>query len=495
MSESIIDKISQNPSEITEDDIENWILSEVVEHFEPKFSSLSSFAYGSAENGGDLARRAFRELATKTLRKGLKAFILKSQHWRSGRKIQPYLTTCLNRLADNIKRDVSSQAKVSVPVCPACKALGQREFLRQESGRILRCHACTVEQDNIEDRLPGVEPAERVRLESELRLRRTFSTHSKKGYRCPGCSRFIPESCAQTHNVSCPYDAYCDWFGHIDELEPMAHPLGLSSHNHISLNSTIKFDSGKEMERQDSIKAENINADVQIEFRQMYREDLKILHDVIDTQYNRMKAAPSPKAIKKVLMYEAFKSMLDKSPEDMVSYLVRQNHSGDLPIQARIFQEFIDIVEDSLPLKVTHQGEVVEVYSLQDPRLDLFTGLSEFESFVKPDGTIPNMTKEFYVGGRLMKHSNRCFLGKLIDVRAVDIDQSLLSFVDFYTFSQIKMSDEIPIGTRVTVRHFRIPSHYEMHGLVYLQRIRRKIVDSVHMRLHGTRRKINGKEN
>jgi len=490
MSESIIDKLSQNPSEITEQDIENWVTFEVVEYFETKFGSLSSYAYGSSLEGGDLARRAFKELATKTLGKGLKSFMIKSQHWRSGRKIQPYLITCLNRLADNIKRDVSSQAKVSVPVCPACKSLGQREFLRQESGRILRCHSCTIEQDNIEERLLNVHGVDKFRLESELRLRRMFATHSKKGHRCPDCSRFIPESCAQTHNVSCPYDSDCGWFGHIDELEPMAHPLGLSSHNHISLNSTIKFDSGKEVERQDSIKAENVNADVQIEFRQMYKNDLKVLNDVISDQYKRIKSAPASKAIKKVLMYEAFKSMLDKYPEDMVSYLVRHNHGGDLPIQSRIFQEFIDIVEDSLPLKVVHQGEVVEVYSLQDPRLDLFTGLSEFKSFVKPDGTIPNMTKEFYVGGRLMKHSNRCFIGKLIDIRAIDTDQSLLPFVDFYTFSQIKISDDVPIGTEVTVRHFRIPSHYEMHGLVYLQRIRRKIVDSVYLRLNGSRRQV-----
>jgi hypothetical protein len=184
MSESIIDKLSQNPSEITEQDIENWVTFEVVEYFEAKFGSLSSYAYGPSLEGGDLARRAFKELATKTLGKGLKSFMIKSQHWRSGRKIQPYLVTCLNRLADNIKRDVSSQAKVSVPVCPACKSLGQREFLRQESGRILRCHSCTIEQDNIGERLLNVHGVDKFRLESELRLRRMFATHSKKGHRC-----------------------------------------------------------------------------------------------------------------------------------------------------------------------------------------------------------------------------------------------------------------------------------------------------------------------
>lgn len=487
MGHSVIDKISQNPENITEEDVDTWVVSELVEHFDPKFNSLASYAYGP---GNDLGRRAFREFAVKTIDKGVRVFLFKSQHWRKGRKIEPYLSTCLNRLADNEKRELSSnKSKTSVPVCPACRSFNEREYLRYES-KNLRCTACTNAQLSLEDRIKDAEGSERAKLEYQLRLRRIFSLHSRKGYKCPDCARFIPDSYIKGQRASCPYDDKCHWFGHVDELEPMAHPLGLASEKNISLNSTIKFDSGREVERQDSIKSEDAGADVRIEVRQRCEQEIKALLDVIDTQTLRLKREPEYKAIKKVLMYEAFKNMVNRCPEEMVSYLVHRNHSGELPIQSRIFQEFISLVENSLPFEVYSEGKIVEIYSLQDPRLDLFTGLSEFEADVLPDGSIPNCTKEAYIGGRKRKDFGPCFIGQLIDVRAIDIDQSLLEFVEFYTFSQIKMREDIPPGLRVKVRHFRIPSHYEMHGLVHLQRIRRRIVDSVYFKLHKKRRKI-----
>lgn len=491
MTETILDKLLENPSEITKKDIDTWIIPEVLNHFDRKFVSLASYAYESY--GSQLAVKAFRQNSIETIGKGLESYFLNKQHWRSGRKLEPYLLTCLNRFAENERKSIDAKSKISVPVCPACKAMGSREFLKLESGRFLRCHVCTIKQDELQSDIKEAVGQHKVELESELRLRKVFCSHSRKGYRCPDCSRFIPISYTTSHVVSCPYDHDCGWFGHVEELEKMAHPLGLSSHNHISLNSTIKFDSGNEVERQDSVQAEEVSAEFKLQVSQSYHEELKILKEVIETQYSRTKSL-NKKAIKKILMYEAFLSMLEKYPEDMVGYLVKQVHGGDLPIQARIFQEFIDIVEDSLPLNIKYQGEFVDVYSLQDPRLDLFTGLSEFESFVKPDGTIPNMTKEFYVGGRLMKNSNRCFIGKLLDIRAEDTGQSLLPFVDFYTFSQIKLSEEVPPGVKVSVKHFRIPAHYEMHGLVFLQRTRRRIVDSVHLRLHGEKRKISNEK-
>ena len=258
MSDTIIDRLSQNPSEISKEDINTWILQELVDFFEPKFCSLASYAYGPLDNGADIAKRAFAELATETLEKGLYAFLFKSQHWRSGRKIQPYLITCLNRLADNINRDVSSQTKVSIPVCPACKFLNTKEFLKYES-RSLRCHTCTIEQNKLEDRINTEKSGlDKTRMESELRLRKIFAIHSRRGYRCPDCALFIPLSYASKQNVSCPYDDHCTWFGHIDELELMTHPLGLSSRNHISLSSNFRCGSGfKDVERQYSIKAQS----------------------------------------------------------------------------------------------------------------------------------------------------------------------------------------------------------------------------------------------
>jgi hypothetical protein len=45
-----------------------------------------------------------------------------------------------------------------------------------------------------------------------------------------------------------------------------------------------------------------------------------------------------------------------------------------------------------------------------------------------------------------------------------------------YTFSKIKVQDIVP-GTEVIVTHLRVPPHYQMGGMVYVNRVRKKIID------------------
>jgi hypothetical protein len=83
----------------------------------------------------------------------------------------------------------------------------------------------------------------------------------------------------------------------------------------------------------------------------------------------------------------------------------------------------------------------------------------------------------------------------LINVIDKSNNTSMMDMVDNYSFVQIKMKESIEIGTHVRVKHFRIIPHYEMGGLVYLQRIRKKIVDSVYFKLNGKKRIAGEDEN
>ena len=56
------------------------------------------------------------------------------------------------------------------------------------------------------------------------------------------------------------------------------------------------------------------------------------------------------------------------------------------------------------------------------------------------------------------------------------------------------MKTSVPVNTLLTVVHFRIPPHYEMYSLVNLQRVRRRVVDSIYKRLHGETRPLRGAE-
>ena len=68
---------------------------------------------------------------------------------KMARSIGPYLLTCLSKLADSLKSDVDFIEKISIPICPACKALGDREYLVYD-GKMLRCQTCTQESVRVE---------------------------------------------------------------------------------------------------------------------------------------------------------------------------------------------------------------------------------------------------------------------------------------------------------------------------------------------------------
>lgn len=479
--------INARASKLTPDDVD-WIVTELMDHFSGRIHNLSTYIYG-AEKGVALA--AFKEWSRKTLTKGVETFLFKNEHWRSGRSIGPYLSTCLSKLANTLKADIDSVKKVSIPICPACKTLNEREFLVYE-GKLMRCPTCTKEYERLEHKTERTSSGE-----YQYRLRKVFSLHSRKGRRCPCCDRFIPESFINTSEngrVSCPYDN-CAWFGIESELEPMAHPLGQSSGMTVSLNAPI---SGKEnwgakgeTEMGDMIDAREVNPDVRMEQAEKYYRELKIAKEVLATQKSRLERQTMKKVIKKYLMYQAFQNLLEQDPVGMISYLIHGKSLGERPIQSLIFQRYIQLVENNLPFAMDNEdGEETEVYSLLDSNLNLFLGMSEYQAHVRESGFVSNNTHEVFVGA---KCNGPCFIGLLCDVQDEN-GKSLLSEVEYYTFSSIKIKNTVPQNTLVKVIHFRIPPHYEMYSLVNLQRVRRKVVDSIYKRLHGETRPLKGSD-
>lgn len=472
-----INNINLNASKLAESDLD-LLVEELMDHFSSRIHSLSTYVYGP-EKG--VALSAFKELASGTLHKGLYTFIFKNQHWRSGRSIGPYLLTCLSKLADHLKSDIDFIKKVSVPICPACKMLGYREYLCYD-GKMLRCQYCTREIDRLESITKKTS-----REELEYRLRRVFAIHSRKGSRCPSCDRFIPDSFISTDSirVSCPYDN-CDWFGIVSELEPMTHPLGQSVGCTISLNSPVNSfcsynnASPRSTSLQDRMDAYEINPDVKIQQTETYNNEFKIVQAVISAQKARFAKLPMSKVIKKYLMYQAFEMLLTEDPAGMIGYLIHGKSIGERPIQSLIFQKYIQLIENKLPFEIVNdEGNVVEVFSLLDSGLNLFLGTSEYQAYVRESGLVPNNTHEIFVGA---KCNGPCFIGLLCDVLDEN-NESLLSEVDYYTFSNIKMKSSINPNTFVKVIHFRIPPHYEMYSLVNLQRVRKCITLSIRKRL------------
>ena len=477
-----ISTIDYRASELTEEDDLEWMVEDLLGHFSSKIHSLSMFAYGSSQG---VALGAFKEHSSNAIRNGLRTFLFKAQHWKSGRSIEPYIASCLSKMAKGLKSNVDFTKKVSVPVCPACKALGTKEFLSTE-GKLLRCGLCSKESARFE-----AMENRNSRAEFEYRIRKVFSLHSRKGKRCPGCERFIPQSLlVGADRVSCPYDT-CDWFGVPGELESMAHPIAQSAGMTMSLNAAVSTTNGtSQVEHQDFLDAGDINPDLKIEHEQTYRREHSIIKSVMETQRAQVARLPRSKNLKKFMMYKAFESLLEEDPAAMVTYLTSGKTIGEPPYQSLIFQRYAQLIENCLPFEIdTHEGPV-EVFSLLDANLDLFLGMSEFKAIVPESGIVPNNTHEIFVG---KKCKGSCYIGMLCDVQDEN-GTSLLPDVESYAFSSIKMSHVVPAGTMITVTHMRLPPHHEMFSLVNLQRVRRKIIDSVYKRLHGEARPLKSAE-
>jgi hypothetical protein len=221
--------------------------------------------------------------------------------------------------------------------------------------------------------------------------------------------------------------------------------------------------------------------------QQSIREHYEILMKTIREQKASLGWNSNDSTLRhKTLMYDAYINIIEKYPQEMISYLVHENRNGGL--QHKIFQEYTRLLEASLPHTFVKNGKRYDITTLLDKNLCIFDGESTFITTVTGDHEIENKTEELYVGGRKGFYCRPFYIGKLLDVQALPSGDSLLSSVQEYTFFKVQMGPAVAIGTQVRVRHLRIPPHYQMGGMVYLNRIRRKIVDRIFFVMNGKKR-------
>jgi hypothetical protein len=248
--------------------------------------------------------------------------------------------------------------------------------------------------------------------------------------------------------IICPYFD-CLFVGKASDLKKMHHPT-------LQKNQIIEIE-------------KNSNVTIQPTNNSKIKE-------VIESQLNNLLYTNYNFTVKhKSLVYQAILNLLDKFPEQMSNYLMFQSRSGGF--QHKIFQEYISLLEKSLPFVYKKNNKVFRINNLLDSNLCLFDGISVFECLVD-NNMVKNQTKEYYIGGRLAKHNKPYYIGKLLNIVDKSTKLSIMDNVTEYSFSKIKLRDIVP-GTPVIVTHLRVPPHYQMGGMVYVNRIRKKIVDEI----------------
>ncbi len=493
--DSVFDNILNKASSITESDIDSWVLDIVISYFSPQFGGLAMRAFGS--NYHPVARAAFEEHAKKEMKAALRCFFLKKKHYEAGRSLTSYLRKTLTRLTDRIYWEQSSHARTSLLICPGCRLSSgdmNCEFLNFLSdSKLWECQHCSREAARLEGEIKNLKQHGNSALvavmEGKVKQHKVFSRHSRRGYKCPDCTKFIPESTNTSYGITCPYED-CFFAGKIEELEAMQHPVRKVARSMVSMDSPINSTQaeGQATDLHNFLQDGGVASEDLILMHQRQKKEFETLQNVINDQIAAIKRTNSEGTlIQKLLMYEAYKSMIERFPEEMVSYLVHEQQQ-EFNLQAKVFQTYADMVADYLPFSIQKKDEIIDILDLTDPDLALFEGISVFNAEVETDYLIPNRTQETYTGGRKHKNYGPSFIGKIIDVKNRKSGESLLSKVADYDFVKIKMSDDVAVGTPVTVQHFRIKPHYEMDSMVFLQRIRRQIVDSVYLRLNKKHR-------
>lgn len=483
----IFEQIIEIAPALFEDDVDEWVIPELTKHYNAFLGELAPKAYDYGYNCPSVAIAAFKERAKAEMRSAVCTFLFKAEHWKSGRDLNSYLLTVFYRLKDRIKWEADTNKKTSIPVCPACKHLKKREFLLNEE-HLLKCKECAQQLENIESELKSEKDSTVIAiLNGRKRLFKAFQLHTRKGYRCPDCSEFIPESCNGQHGISCPYPG-CHFFGNIDELEVMSHPVALTRRIDVSLQAPVDAyahaSGSKDLEHQDLIRANDSALDI-LTVTESFESDKELLLSTLKEQKEQITRTNSQGTLlQKSLMYDAYIRMINNNPDDMINYLIKGKKCEDYPIQSKIFQEYVNLMYDALPCVITRGGKDYEINSLLDPNLSLFEGISTFEATVRSNFTIPNNTIEQYIGGRKFKSYGPCFIGSIIDITNKITGESIKDKIKKYSFVDVEFKyDSIPIGTSVIVKHYRIRSHYETGALVYLQRCRKRIVSSIQKKL------------
>jgi Zn finger protein HypA/HybF involved in hydrogenase expression len=347
-------------------------------------------------------------------------------------------------------------------LCPGCLYLGAENLVAIVNGTF-RCDDCEEELKQTSD-------------PKKIAFYRTFFKHNRSGYHCEQCDRFIPHPLDDSPIISCPYYDCC-FVGSWLSLKRMHHPTSESNAEILTLDTTMK--NGGTFK--DAVASQEVDALSRLEIEQELNVKIDLIKSVIDYQSNNVPYNSSDFTVKhKYLVYQAYNNLLKKDPAPLVDYLLNNSRSGGF--QHKIFQEYIRLLEESLPFSFKKNNKHFKIESLLDTNLNLFDGMSVFETIVTDKLTLKNETKEHYTGGRKGTISRPFYIGKLLAINEKKSKTPLIDHVVEYTFSKIKVRDIVP-GTEVIVTHLRVPPHYQMGGMVYINRIRKKIVDRANLLL------------
>jgi hypothetical protein len=437
------DKMIFNIEEVSDTYIETFAL----EFVEKNASTINTLSFSLYKDNSKLSRDAFNKIVFDEIKIALYSF---SNNENNPEYVETYLFAVIHKLI----KGMNNEGKHNVYICPGCKYLSKLEILETTTTKLI-CNTCKNALNS-------------AKYKWEEKLYNTFSIHNRKGFYCNGCENFIPDTGKSL--ISCPYPN-CIFVGKVLDLKFMRHP-NIKAKMEIPILTEAYSD--------------NKSSDTELVVKDDINQYINVLNECIDSQIKSLQyKGYNSTIVIKLCMYDAFKNMVGKFPNEMISSLVLLNRNTKL--QHKIFQEFVKLLEEKIPFSYSRNGNKYLIKSLLDENLCVFEGISIFNATVNDKLIIPNLTEELYVGGRNAYHCRPFYIGKILDIKDEN-GNDITSQIKEYDFFRIYMSDRVNIGTNVVVRHYSIKPHYSIGAMSYLNRIRRAIVDRVYHILHGEKR-------
>jgi hypothetical protein len=149
----------------------------------------------------------------------------------------------------------------------------------------------------------------------------------------------------------------------------------------------------------------------------------------------------------------------------MIKYLLFNSRSGGY--QNKLFHKFIENMEQQIPFSCKKNNVNYKITSISDPRLNIFSGLDCFTSIVN-NNVIENNTSKFYIGGRKATYVKKYFIGKILSLTDLN-GFNLIKNIKNYSFDKIYTYD-IADFTKVKIQHLMVVPHYQMGGMLYINR-------------------------
>src|SRR5271154_4845867 len=408
------------------------------------------------QTDSQLSLQALLELLRDELRTGCVAFINKGSPLA---ELSTYLFYIVNAFCRKLA--ASPSKKKSEYICPGCLFLGMATLVSFD--KTFQCEECRDQLKRITD-------------PKQIAFYKNFAVHNKRGYRCADCHRFIPHPLENTTVVACPYFD-CSFVGEYKNLLGMHHTTSQTNPEKLVLDIT---NDGNRFFK-DNIPSKEMDAQTRLEIEEELQIKVNLIREIIASQISHVSYSGSDFTIKhKQLVYEAFGILLQQQPEEMIGYLLENTRSGGF--QHKVFQEYIRLLESSLPFFIKKGAKRYRIDNLLSQHLCIFDGISHFDGIVSDRLDVKNGTSEFYIGGRKASYTKPFYIGKILNVIHAQTKEPLFHLVKEYSFSRIKFRDISP-GTPVVITHLRIPPHYQMGGMVYVNRVRKKIVERAHILL------------